>query len=86
MVFPGLAVERAHLARLEPGRNAVEMEGVVARAPYHCALVGVLVGVGLALDARVHDMIPTDRAIVNVHIFLFTYTYPTTTAPPPPTS
>jgi hypothetical protein len=48
----GGLTQGAHLASLEPSRNAVEVEGVVAHTPGDCAfLVGVGDLVRLALDA-----------------------------------
>ena len=38
--LPLAVVERAHIARLEPARDAVEVEGVVADAPRSVALLG----------------------------------------------
>jgi len=59
-------VERADLPCLEPSRDAMEVEGVVANTPSHCALLarcGCLVC--LTLDAKVHDVISADSAIVH---------------------
>ena len=50
--------KRAHLSGLQPPRNAVEVEGVVADTPSHGALVpdvGHLVG--LALDAYNREIV-----------------------------
>ena len=45
----------------------MEMKGVIADTPCHSALV-VACLVGLALDARVHNVVPADGAVVNVNI------------------
>ena len=51
--------------KLVPG-DAMEVEGVVAHAPGHGALLrcsGSLIS--LALDAEVHDVVPADGAVVH---------------------
>ncbi|OMJ28541.1 hypothetical protein AYI69_g1986 [Smittium culicis] len=60
---------RADLARFEPSRYAVEMEGVVAGAPCNSALVGCQRGlVCLAFDAQVHDVVLANGAVVDGHV------------------
>ena len=64
--FPVAVVEWAHLARLEPARNAVKVECMVADAPCYRALLrcgGCLVG--LAFYAQVHDVVAADGAVVH---------------------
>jgi len=63
---PLAIVQRADLAGLQPPGDAVEVEGVVANAPGHGALLaggGRLVR--LALDAQVHDVVAANGAIVH---------------------
>lgn len=67
--LPVSVVERADLAGLEPTRDAVEVEGVIADAPSHSALfAGGRCLVGLAFDAEVHDVISTDGAVVDDNV------------------
>ena len=37
--LPLSVVQRTHLSGLEPARDAVEVEGMVAHTPGHCALL-----------------------------------------------
>jgi len=54
------------LPSLQPSRNAVEMEGVVAYSPGDCALFsGGSTLVCLTFNAQVHDVIPADGAVVD---------------------
>ena len=66
---PLSVVERADGASLEPAGDAMEVEGVIADAPGLVALLG-RVGhlVGLAVDARLHDVVPADGAVVDVDV------------------
>ncbi len=64
--LPVPVVEGTDLARLEPPRDAVEVEGVVAHAPGHGALLARGRGlVRLALDAQIHDVVAADGAVVH---------------------
>jgi len=64
--LPLPVVEGADLARLQPLGDAVEVEGVIADAPRHSALLRDNGGlVGLALDAQVHDVVAADGAVVH---------------------
>ena len=64
--LPVPVVERANLPCLEPPGDAVEVEGVVAHAPRHSALLGGRRRlVSLALDAEVHDVVATDGAVIH---------------------
>ncbi len=66
MKLPCLVVQRAGLPRLEPARNAMKMEGVIAHTPCHRAgLRGGAALIGLTLDAQVHDVIAANGAIVH---------------------
>lgn len=61
--FPVLVVKRACLEFLKPSGDAVEMESMVARSPSHIALFGPsFFLVGLALNAVVHEVVPTNCA------------------------
>lgn len=67
--LPLPVVQRAHLPGLEPPRDAVEVECVVADAPGHGALLrGGRCLVRLALDAQVHDVVPADGAVVHHNV------------------
>ena len=47
----------------------MEVEGVVAHPPGHCALLAGSAGlVGLALDAQVHDVVPAYGAVVHHNV------------------
>lgn len=67
--LPFAIVQRTHLARLQPARNAVKMERMIADAPSHGTL---LAGGGrlirLALDAQVHDVVATDGTVVDYNV------------------
>ena len=45
----------------------MEMEGMVADAPGDCALLVARL-IGLALKARVHDVVPADGTVVDVNV------------------
>lgn len=64
--FPFSVVERADLSSLQPTRDAMEMERMVAHTPGYCTfLAGGRCLIRLALDAQVHNMISTNGAIVH---------------------
>ena len=64
--FPVSVVEWTHLPRLQPSRNAMEMEGMVADPPGDRALFsGGSTLVCLTFDAQVHDVVPADGAVVD---------------------
>lgn len=67
--FPLTIVQGAHLSCLEPTRNAVKVEGMIANAPGHMTLLrcGRRL-VGLTLDAQVHDVITTNGTIVHHNV------------------
>ncbi len=51
---------------LEPSRDAVEVERVVAGAPCSCTLFGGVCDlIGLAVDAGLHDVVLANGAVVN---------------------
>ena len=66
MQLPLSVIEGADIPSLEPSGDAVEVERVIADTP---SGVAVLVGSGdlvrLTVDAKIHDVVPADRAIVN---------------------
>lgn len=67
--LPVSIVERAHLSCLEPSRDAVKVEGVIADSPGDRAFFarsGSLIC--LALDAEVHDVISADGAVVDDNV------------------
>ena len=64
--LPVPVIQRTDLSSLEPPGDAMEVEGVVAHASSHGALLGS--GrrlVGLALDTEVHDAVSADGAVVD---------------------
>lgn len=63
-------VQGTDLTCLQPTRDAMEVEGVVADAPGHSALLAGGRGlVRLALDAQIHDVVAADGAIVHHNIY-----------------
>lgn len=59
MELPVLIVERANTARAQPARDAVEVEGVIADTPGHCAvarrrrpLIGLALNTQLPANAK----------------------------------
>lgn len=67
--LPVTVVQWAHLAGLEPARNTMEMEGVVANAPSYGALLARGRGlVRLTLNAEVHDVVSADGAVVDDNV------------------
>lgn len=78
--LPLTIVQRADLASLQPPRNAVLVERVlidmirliallyVARSPSHRTLFTCALRVRLAFNAQVHNMVPTNGAVVHGNI------------------
>ena len=67
---PLTVIKGAHLPRLEPPRDAVEVECVVAYPPCHRALLRRRRAlVCLALDTQVHDVVSADRAVVHHNVW-----------------
>ena len=64
--LPISVVQGANLSRFQPSGDAVEVERVVAHSPGHRALFWRSRRlIGLAFDAQVHDVIPTNGTVVN---------------------
>jgi len=64
--LPFTVIQRADVSRLQPARNAMEVEGVVADSP--CGVTLLTCGrhlVSLAIDAEIHDVVPADGAVVH---------------------
>ena len=63
---PGLVAEWTRLSLLQPSRDAMEMECMIAGAPSHGALLGaaLLLG-GLTLNANLHEVVSADGTIVD---------------------
>lgn len=64
--LPVPVVERTNLPRLEPPRNAVKVERMVANTPSNSAFFtcgGCLIC--LAFDAKIHNVVSADSAIVD---------------------
>jgi hypothetical protein len=67
--LPVTVIQRADLASLEPTRDTMKVEGMVAHAPGHGALLRGYRGlIGLALNAQVHDVISANSAVVDHNI------------------
>ena len=66
---PLLVVKGADRASLEPARDAMEVEGVIAHTP---SLVALLLRVRhlvrLAVHTRLHNMVPANSTVVNVNV------------------
>ncbi len=67
MELPLPVVKGTHLSGLEPPRDAVEVEGMIAHTPSHCALfAGGRRLVGLTLDTcSVKNVVASFRALTN---------------------
>jgi len=66
---PLAVVQRAHLTRFEPARDAVKVERMIAHAPCHRAfLVRGRLLIRLTLDAQIHDVIATDGTVVDDYV------------------
>jgi len=64
--LPISVVQRADLASLQPARDAVELKGVIADTPSHCAFfAGGRSLVGLTFDAKIHDVVSADGTVIN---------------------
>ena len=64
--LPLAIVQWADLPSFEPAGDAMEVEGMVADAPCYRAILGAVRPlIRLALNAQVHDVITTDRAVVH---------------------
>ena len=61
-------VERTHLPPREPHRDTVEVERMVACTPHYRALFRIAMGVCLAFDTRIREVIPTYRTILNLDV------------------
>lgn len=67
--LPITVVQRAHLAGLQPPGDAVEVECMVADAPGDGALLAGSRGlIGLALDAKIHDVVAADGTVVDNNV------------------
>ena len=70
MELPFFVVKRADDPRLEPPRDAVEVEGVVADSPGSGALlICIANGVSLAVNAGLHNVVLADGAVVDVDVY-----------------
>ena len=70
--LPLLVVERTHTARAKPATDAVEVEGVVAGAPRHCAVsrrpaTAALIGLTLDTQLLQHNNTSSERSGCRVH-------------------
>jgi len=64
--LPVAVIQWTHIARLQPARDAMEMERVIANTPRNRAIVAASVGLRcLALDTQVHDVVAADGTVVN---------------------
>ena len=82
--LPVLVVEWTPVLLLEPSRDAVEVEGVVASAPSSSAFfLRICDLIGLTVDAGLHDVVPANSTIINcviknqretaVHLFILSF-------------
>lgn len=68
--IPFFVVERADTSCFEPARDAMEVESMVADAPGGSAFFcGVCDLIRLAVDARLHDVVLANRAVVDVDVY-----------------
>ena len=64
--LPLAVVQRTDLSGFEPSGDTVEVEGMVADAPGHSALLaGGARLVGLTLDAQIHYVVAANGAVVH---------------------
>ena len=64
--FPFLIIKWTNDSGREPSRNAVEMIGVIAHSPRNFTFFSFFFGgIGLAIDTRLHDVVPANSAVVN---------------------
>ena len=68
LALPRDLAQGAGRVRLRPARQAVRVEGVVARAPRHGALRRRLPELRLAVEAQVVDVLLADRACVVLRL------------------
>lgn len=69
LVLPFLVVQRAHITCLQPAGDAVEVEGVVARAPRDGTLpCTIRLLVSLTFNAKIHDMVSANRAGIHLDV------------------
>lgn len=67
--LPLPVVQRTHLPCLQPTRDTVEMERMIADSPGYCALLRCGRGlVGLALYAEIHDVVPANGTVVHNNV------------------
>ena len=68
--LPVLVVEGTPVLLLEPSRDAVEVEGVVASAPSSSAFVLCICDlVGLTVDAGLHDVVLANSTVINCDVY-----------------
>lgn len=71
---PLAIVQWAHLTRLQPTWDAMEVKGVIAYAPGDGALLACgRCLIRLAFDTEVHDVVATNGAIVNNDIWIYAF-------------
>ena len=64
--FPISVVQRTNLSSLQPARDAMEVKSMVTHSPSHCALLrGDWSLISLAFNAKIHDVVAADSAIVD---------------------
>ena len=64
--FPVTVIQWANLTSFQPSGDAMEMKGMITHSPSHRALFGgYRCLIGLAFNAKIHNMVSTNGAIVN---------------------
>jgi len=66
--FPLTVVKWAHMTGLEPSGDTVEVERVIADTPSDSTPLALRALIRLTFDTEIHDMVPTDRAVVNDNV------------------
>jgi hypothetical protein len=69
LVLPLLVVERAHLTRLQPSADTVEVKGMIAHTPGNGTFLRLSRElISLAINAEIHNVVPTNGACIDLNI------------------
>jgi len=67
--LPIPVVQGTDLSGLQPSRDTMEVEGMIAHTPSNSAFLACCTGlVCLALDTQIHDVIPADSTVVDNYV------------------